>query len=62
MKNNNIIETKFNGVYEINIFPYEDIRRLFLNIFRRQNDIFRIGWGDRKISQVNINRTVRKER
>ena len=60
MKNDNIVETKSNGFYEINIYPYQDILGLFLNIFRRQNEIFKPGSGDRTISEVNIGKTHKK--
>ena len=60
MKNKYLKNTPIRGVYEINMEPFNDERGMFLNIFRRNDPLFKDAWGQRPICQVHISKTDKK--
>ena len=55
-----LIKTSIKGVFEYQSKSSEDIRGSFLNLFRRNETVFKKSWNKRGISQVNLSSTSRK--
>jgi dTDP-4-dehydrorhamnose 3,5-epimerase len=53
----NLRSTPITGVFELFGEPYIDQRGAFINVFRKNEEAFKLSWGSRSISQVNISRT-----